>query len=141
MGTMCNNMLIEILFSIRFLMIESLVCGLFSNYNQSFLPWSHFGNTSLPLFLDLWQIISSVQIQKYFYWIILIKNCFKDYTNSCFIPRLGSISYRRELSLLYQLINQWVLILCLCQVICYYWEWTDIFIMSSTYDHLLWNFL
>lgn len=37
-SVMCNYvLLIEVYFSIRFLMIECLACGLFSNYNQSFL--------------------------------------------------------------------------------------------------------
>ena len=66
-SVMCNYvLLIEASFSIRFLMIECLVCGLFSNYNQSFLTWRHSGNTSLPLFLDLWQIIYSILTQKCF---------------------------------------------------------------------------
>lgn len=123
-------------------MIECLVCGLFSNYNQSFPNWSHSGNTSLMLLLDLWQIIHSVLIQKCLFWIALIKNCFKEYTNICLIPRLSSTSYRREIKFIIPINpSMSVNLMPESEVICYYWEWTHILIMCSSHDHLILNFL
>lgn len=52
-GAMRDDVLAEVCFSIRFLMTQCLVCGMFSAYNRSFSPSSRCGDTPLPLRLDL----------------------------------------------------------------------------------------